>query len=160
MAAAAILMGAGEAFNLYGQYQQSKMAALMGRMRRQYADKAAQQTIAAGQRAMLEERRNAEIIASRALAVAAAGGRSGDQSANKIVADIYGEGAYRAAVAMYDAEEQAKKIKFEGAMAEYSGEQEASSIRKGMIGSALSFGGSMYAQYKKPPVPSSGSGYG
>lgn len=148
MAAAAIIEGLGTGLQMYAQYKQSKMAALMGRMRKKYADKAAQDTVAAGQRAALEERRNAEILASRAIAVAAAGGRSGDQSMNKIVADINGEGAYRAAVAMYDAEEQAKKLKFEGAMAEYGGEQEARAGRLGVLGTALAGGGSMYSRYK------------
>lgn len=157
MAAAAILTGLGMGLELYGQYRQAKMAALMGRYRKKYAEKAAKETIATGQRAMLEERRNAELLASRAIAVAAAGGRSGDQSAQKIVTDIQGEGAYREAVAMYEAEEAAKKLKFEGAAAEFSGEQEARGGRLGMLATALSGGGSMYAQLKKPPK---GSSYG
>lgn len=142
-------MAVGTALDLYGQYKQSKMAAVMGRMRQKYADQAAQQTLASGQRAMLEERRNAELMASRAIAVAAAGGRSGDQSAQKIVTDIRGEGAYRAAVAMYDAEEQAKKLKFEGAMAAYSGEQGAKAGRMNMLATALTGGAGLYNQYKK-----------
>ena len=150
MALPLILAAAGTGLSLYGQYKQGKISAAMGRLRQQYANKAAQETVAAGQRAALEERRNAEILASRAIAVAAAGGRSGDASAAKIVTDIQGEGAYRAAVAMYDAEEQAKKIKFEGNMAAYQGEQDAQNARLGMLGTALSGGASMYSQFNKP----------
>lgn len=144
MAVAQILQGLGTGLELYGLYKQAGMAKAMGRLRKQYAVKAAGETIAAGQREALEQRRQADILASRAIAVAAAGGRSGDQSAQKIITDIQGEGAYRAAVAMYDAEEQSKKLLFEGKMAEYSGEQEAKNLKYKMIGTALSGGSSMY----------------
>jgi len=97
-----------------------------------------------GQRRALEEQRQAELLASRALAVAAAGGGGADDpTVSKIIADIRGEGAYRAALQMYDAEEQSRKLKFEGKMAEFIGKEEYETARMEAIGTLLGTGASM-----------------
>ena len=81
----------------------------------QYEDKA-KEAVAAGQRAMLEERRQKRLIASRALAVASAsGGGAFDPSVINIIGDIDGEGAYRESVAMYQGEQEALDLRLQAA---------------------------------------------
>ena len=67
------------------------------------------QVTAASQREAMQQEKTARLMASRALAVAAASGAgASDPTVTKIIADITGEGAYRAALAMYEGEEEAK----------------------------------------------------
>ena len=96
----------------------------------------ATQQIAASQRRAGEERRRAQLVASRALAVAGASGAGvSDPSVANLLADLEGEGAYRAGVAMYDAEEQARQMRmgaatsrYEGAIAEAGGRSRARGV--------------------------------
>lgn len=73
------------------------------------AEYLAGQTRAASQRNAFEERRMAALLASRTLAVAAGSG-AGASDANVVTTlnQIYMEGAYRSALAMYEGEEQAR----------------------------------------------------
>jgi len=84
-----------------------------------YNEVAATQVIAVGQKAAFEETRQAELMASRAIAVAAAGGIA--QDIDHLIADIYGEGAYAASLALHAAETEAERLKFEGKQAEQYG---------------------------------------
>lgn len=147
--ASLLATGAGTALDIYGNIRSAKIASALGRMRQKAAKEAAMQTRASGQRAAMEEKRQAEIMASRAIAVAAAsGGDTSDPSISKVIADIQGEGAYRAAVAMYNAEDEAKKLIYEGKMAKVSGQIEASNYRMQAVSSLLKGAGSMGATYK------------
>lgn len=72
----------------------------------------ADNAIGQGQREMLKERKNKELIASRALALSAASGS--DMSSPDIVnilADIEAEGVYRESVALYEGEERARAMR-------------------------------------------------
>lgn len=143
------LQAASLAINIYGSAKAAKLAKAVGRMRNRAAKQHALQVVAAGQRVSFEEQRQAELLASRAVAVAAAGGgNTDDPSISKIIEDIHGEGAYRASVAMYEAESEADRVRFEGRMAEMGGEQEAKNIRGQMLGQAVSSGANMYAYNK------------
>jgi hypothetical protein len=122
--AAQVYQGIGGVFGALGSYQSGRIALQVGRMRNRLAKENAKQLVAASQREALAQRKNAELLASRALAVAAAGGGGADDNTVlKIISDIDAEGAYRAAVAMYEGEERASKMRFEGSMAEWEGEQ-------------------------------------
>ena len=56
-----------------------------------------------------EQRKAAALLASKALANAAASGASAsDPDVVNIISDIYAEGAYRSALALYEGEEQAR----------------------------------------------------
>ncbi len=100
----------------------------------------AKQEFAASQREALEERRQANIQASRALAVAAASGAgAGDPTVIDIIANLQGEGAYRAGLALYEGEErqrltqlEARERRFAGAsaLAEGQAELQAGKTRK------------------------------
>ena len=139
------LIGAG--LSLFGGFQEAEgieetgEAALQrGREQRAYNEVAATQVEALGQIAAFEEGRQAEIMASRAVAVAAAGGMVSD--VEHIIADIYGEGAYRASVRLHEAESAAERLRFEGKQAEQYGidtleaaEDQADATRFASLGS-------------------------
>lgn len=152
MAAPLILgeMALGTGLQAAGAYRRGKLARLYGRLQSQQYKASAKQAVASSQRAAFEEQRRAELMASRALAVAAAGGGGADDpTVTKIIADINGEGAYRAAVAMYEGEEAAKKLRFEAAQAEYLGEQEYKASKMSVVDTVLRGGGSLYAGLSK-----------
>jgi hypothetical protein len=82
--------------------------------------------VASSQRRMIEERRRAAIVASRAQAVAAASGAgASDPTVMNVIADIEGEGAYRAAVALYEGEERQRQLNLGADAKRYDGEQAA-----------------------------------
>lgn len=84
------------------------------------------QTVAASQRAAMEERRQATLATSRMLAVAAASGAgASDPTVINMMARTAGEGAYRAATAMWDGEDKARRMRDEAAVARYTGESRA-----------------------------------
>jgi len=66
---------------------------------------------AISQRSAMEERRQARLVASRGVAVAAAsGGGVDDPTVVNLLADIEGEGEYRALTALYNGEEEARGL--------------------------------------------------
>jgi hypothetical protein len=87
------------------------------------------QVVAASQRDAMEERRKADLMASRALALAgASGGGASDTTVVNIIAKLKGEGSYRSAVALYRGEDKARRLRmgaaarrYEGAVAEEGG---------------------------------------
>lgn len=141
MSAALILMGGGTAISTIGQLRGGRAARNRGKRQKFLNELAAGQVIAVGQRKALEEKRQAKLMASRALAISAAGGAAQDM--DNIIADIHGEGVYRANVAMYEAETEAENLRLEGLMAEETGKEleEASQIQA--LGTVLSGGGMM-----------------
>lgn len=149
--AAAGLEAAGAIFNAASYYQQGKISRMLGKYQRRENYRAAKDVIASGQRVMLEERRNAQLLASRALAVAgASGGGVDDPTVEKIISDIEGEGAYREASAMYEAEAQARKLRQEGDLAAWEGNVKQRQANLGALGSLVGGGGSAYGEWKKP----------
>lgn len=89
-------------------------------------DAAAVQDVASAMRGAAEERRRAGLVISRAQAQA--GGAAGDESVMRNLADIYGEGEYRALTALFEGEErargrrtQAEGLRYEGRMAKKAG---------------------------------------
>lgn len=117
------------------------------------------QAVAAAQRSAFDEERRAKYVASRALAVAAAGGGASDPTVVKTIADITGEGAYRAGVALYGGESEARKLMmaaqashYEGEVAKIGGEEAQRSYDLSAVGSLFKAGGtpsegSLYENY-------------
>lgn len=88
----------------------------------QQADIDANMAIAISQRSSLEAKRQGDLTASRALAVAAAsGGGTSDPTIVNILANIRGEAIYRANVALYEGESRARKLRLEAAAGRYGG---------------------------------------
>ena len=83
----------------------------------------ANNVVAAGQRSAAGEALKAKILASRALAVAAAsGGDASSPGVEHVIADIAGRGAYNAGVALYDAEDKARQMLMGAESTRYGGQ--------------------------------------
>ncbi|HQU17302.1 MAG TPA: hypothetical protein PLO69_14570 [Gammaproteobacteria bacterium] len=117
-------------------------------------DQAANNVIGAGQRSAENERLKAKLLASRAIALAAAqGGDVGSPGVTNLITDIAGRGAYNAGVALYDAEDQARMLKmgatasrYEGDVAAAGGKSKAAAYLFGSAGTLLQ-AGSLFAKY-------------
>lgn len=137
-----------------------------------YMDQQAGLSVASAQRQMLEERRQAMLLESRALAVASASGAgASDKTVSDVISGIAAEGAYRSSIALYEGKERARQL-HEGAdlrreggdlMADY-GRATARSHEIGAMGTLFAGGGSLYAKYGKTGTSggglSEGSGLG
>jgi hypothetical protein len=133
-----------------------------------HMDQQATLSVAAAQRQMLEERKQARLLESRALAVAAASGAgASDNTVVNIISNIAAEGAHRSAIALYEGKERARQlqvgaqIRREGGdlQAEY-GRQAAKAHEIGSIGTLFSGAGSLYARYGQPAKTTTGSDSG
>ena len=100
--------GVGVASELMRGYDSRAAAEFQAAQLRQNAGQAQ----AAAQRDALSVYQQSKLIASRALAVAAAsGGGASDPTVINIMAGIAGEGAYRSALALYSGDEKARGMK-------------------------------------------------
>jgi hypothetical protein len=106
------------------------------------------QEMAAAQRSAQEEQRKARLVASRALAVASAGGGgASDPTVVRILADIDGEGAYRSAMELYRGEEAGRKLRMGAAGARYDGKVARAGGKAQATAQYLSAAGSLYTKY-------------
>lgn len=91
------------------------------------AEYLAGQSRAASQRSAFEERRMAALMASKTLAIAAGSGAgASDANVMNTLNQIYMEGAYRSALAMYEGEEQARSYEVGAQSRRLSGKSAAS----------------------------------
>lgn len=142
------LQGGGSFLQSWGLMESGKAARLQGERAQAAAEFEAMQAerdagtaVAIAQRQAAEERRQAGLQASRALAVAAAsGGGVSDPTIVNLIAATRGEGARRAAVALYEGEAKARKLRLEAAATRVSGADalaEGSARRQGYNLAAL-----------------------
>jgi hypothetical protein len=116
------------------------------------------QELAVSQRQAMIEKKNADLFASRALAVAAAGGGGvSDPSVANIIADITGEGAYRQALALYSGKDTAMKMREESTNIRRRGEIEKVASDKRAQGYYTQAVSSMFDGFSKSGM---GSKYG
>jgi len=86
-------------------------------------DQSAGNVLAAGQRLSANERLKADLLASRAIAVAgASGGDVSSPGVTSLIADIAGRGAYNAGIALYDAEDKARLMRMGATASRYEGD--------------------------------------
>lgn len=119
------------------------------------------QAFAASQRDAAEQRRQATLLQSRALALAAAsGGGATDPTVVNVLGRIAGEGAYRAAVSLYRGEEQARALRmeasareFDAAAAREGGELRAAAYRSAAKTGVLRAGLSLFEKYGMADQP-------
>ena len=120
----------------------------------QQQDDAANNVLAAGQRMAMSEDLKAQLLASRAMAVAGAnGGDVTSPGVTKIISDIAGRGAYNAGVALYDAEDKARTLRlsasgsrYEGDVAEAGGRSKAASYLFGAAANSAA-ASSLFSKY-------------
>lgn len=105
---------------------------------------------ATSQRQSIDERRQADLASSRALALAAAsGGGAGDPTVANLIAGIEGEGEYRALTALYNGDQSARGMEDEAK----ARRKEARNVKRAAIfkaaGSILSAGSSLSDRFGK-----------
>lgn len=123
----------GTVLNAFGAIKSGNAAADAGRAQQLQAEYQAQQLeqnagqdIATGQRAAAEQLRQARLLQSRALAVAAAsGGGAMDPSVLNIIGGIDMEGKLAADIEMYNAKESARGKKDDARALRYTGQEYA-----------------------------------
>lgn len=107
--------------------QTSKNELIAAEYEAKQADYLAGQVRAASHRGAYEERRMAALMASKTLANAAASGAgASDQNVVGILNQIYMEGAYRSALALYEGEEQARSYEVSAQARRLSGKSASS----------------------------------
>ena len=122
------LMLIGTAMSVAGTLAQGKVAQQQARMQAAQMREAAKLEDANSHRAATEERRQSDLVESRARAVGAASG-AGDY--NGLVEKIDAEGEYRALFALYSGQQVSTGIRNQAAMTEWEGAQakRASNVR-------------------------------
>lgn len=146
----------GSVLEIMGTLTSAKMAKIQAERKRVYdqfneqqAEKRAGAAIAISQRQAGEERRQASHEASRALAVAAAsGGGVSDPTILRLISNIKGEGAYRASVALYEGEAQARQMRLSGFVSGFDdSDVTQAGYRTAAAATALRTGLGLYARY-------------
>lgn len=110
---------------------------------------------ATSQRSAAEQHRQARLLQSRALAVAASsGGGVSDPTVVNLLSKLSGEGAYRAATALYEGEESARSKEMQAE----AKRTEAKNVKKAALfsaaGTALGAASSMYTRFGGGGAPS------
>lgn len=124
------------------------------------------QSVASAQREMLNERRRKELVVSRAQALAAFGGGGvNDPTVQNIIGDLEGEGAYREAIALYQGEEEARKLEYaaglsrlEGLNLRKGGEAQSRAYAIQGVASAVQSASSLYSKYNQAKYNSTQAG--
>jgi hypothetical protein len=107
------------------------------------------QTRASSQREAIEQRRDADLAQSRALALAAAGGGgASDPTVVDIISDLEGEGEYRALTALFNGEEQARGLEDEALAARKAGKNAKTAGIIGGISTVLTGASSLAGKYR------------
>lgn len=159
---ALLLYAAGSLARMFALRESGRMARIQGETIRaaaefnaRQADREAGTAIAISQRQAAEERRQANLVASRALAVAAAsGGGVSDPTVVRLIANQRGEGAYRASVRLYEGEAKARQLRVEAIAGRISGSQAEAAGASAQLGAAYAqmgevarTGATLYAKY-------------
>lgn len=102
---------------------------------------------ASSQRRAIEERRQARLAQSRALAVAAASGGADDPSVVNAIAGIEGEGEYRALSALYEGETEARSKEAQAAANRRGAKDVKTAGALKAATSIIGMGSSLYDRY-------------
>lgn len=160
---------AAAAVSIAGNLSSAAASRQQGRMAQQEAEYEAEQdrvnantALASSQLAAQEERRQGELVQSRAIALmAASGGGVTDPGNVTLLARNAGETAYRSAVALYKGEDEARTLRARAGAAVYSGQSakdsanaraRASNVRA--FGDLLQGGSSLNTRFaEQAPAP-------
>jgi len=113
------------------------------------------QAIASSQREAEEQRRQARLLQSRAIALSGASGASvTDPTVLNLIGDIASKGSYRAAVALYQGEDKARQLnmgadakRYEGEVALETGRNKARAYQLQGITGALGSASTMFGRF-------------
>lgn len=142
------LMAAGTAVSAAGTIGGANAEAKELRTEAGQLDQQAGQDRASSQRTGAEQKRQAKLLQSRALAVAgASGGGVNDPTVVNILANLEGEGEYRMLTALYEGEEEARSKELQAA----ARRREAKNVKKAALfnaaGQVLQAGATMYTRF-------------
>lgn len=141
------IMVAGSALSAGGTILGANSQAAEMRSQADQLDAQAGTTRASSQRQAIEEKRQADLLKSKGLALAAAGGGADDPSVVNALANISGEGSYRAAAALYDGETQAQGYEAQAAADRRGAKSVKSAGAIKAVGTILNAGSSLYGKY-------------
>ena len=151
------MLAIGALGDFYSTLEQGRIARIQAGRERLYrelavwnAEREGDLAIAASQRTAMEENRQADLVASRALAVAAAsGGGVSDPTMVDILSRTKGEGAYRARVALYEgqARSRAMRVSAIGGGSFDSSDALKAGYNAAAFGGLARAGMSLYAKY-------------
>jgi len=165
MAVMAILAVASTVLSLYGasqqaaaMRQQAKNQQMMAAANQQQLNYQAGQEEAAGQRQAIAERRKAQLIASRAMAVAAASG-AGTTGIEGLLTGITKAGEESAQGALYESTERAKGLRYRGQIGGAEASNQAAVTKREasatMLGAYASAASSLAGRYAPSAAPTS-----
>lgn len=98
-------------------------------------------------RQAVEERRKARLVASRAQAVGAAQGGGMDGNVENTIAQITGEGEYRALLAMHEGDTRARGLEFEADVTTRGGDRAYRAARHRAVATTMRGAESAYEKY-------------
>jgi hypothetical protein len=117
----------------------------MAKSQQQQLNQQAGQERAMSQRQLINERRQQNLVSSKATAqIAAGGGDITDAGSQDILAGIEQEGTYRALTALYTGEEKAKGLEYEGLVKRAEGKAAKKAGVMNAFGTLASTAGSIY----------------
>ena len=128
---------------LAGSLSQAKAMKSASKAEQVQLDFAAGQAEASSQREAIEERRRADLLISRGLAVGAASG-AGVSGISGILEGIAGRGEEAAGAARYEGVEKANEMRYRGAVGVSTAKSQASATTMSAVGKA---GGSIYERF-------------
>lgn len=152
MGASAILLGAVAASGGLQALQQHKAGQAQSRLAsvqaENYRSKAKQEQ-AVAQRKAYEHRKDAELRASRAIAVAAAtGGTAQEKSVLELLGDISARGEYNALTETYQGDMKARDINYEAEITQEKGRSARRAANMQAVGTLFSTAASMAGGFK------------
>lgn len=128
----------GTMLSAFGENNAGKGSERLAKYQAKQLEQNAKQSVAEGTVAAQDEQRKSALIASRAIAVAAASGAGAlDPTVVKILQGISAEGTLASATQMYNANEQARGQLDQAKGARYSGKQAAKAGRTKMLNTLL-----------------------
>ena len=139
----------------FGAYQSGQASQAMADFEAKQLLMNANKAKAVAQRDAAEEVRQSELVQSRILAVAAAsGGGASDPTVMRLIGKQAGEGAYRAALAIYKGDDKAQQLELAAKARKYEGDLAASQGMSKAIGAIAGAGVSLYQKYgQSGPAP-------
>ena len=147
MIALTLLGGGMSALN---QMAAGDKAYALGLEQKAISEVAAGQATAVGQHKAYEVQRQYDLMASRAMAVSAAGGSADD--IDNLIADIDSEGLYRAGLAIYEAETEAESIRYNGILSARQGKQAQDASRSTALATTITSAGTAISLRKPKPT--------
>lgn len=156
--AAVVLQAVGMGLDAISAYRGGKAAKNEAYSQAAEMEVNAGQEKAYAQRRAIEQRRQARLVQSRALALAAAGGSADDPSVTRILGDIAGAGEYEAMMELFEGDVAARDLKSQAKATRAAGKEAYRAGRLGAAATAISGFSSMYEKYGSGGGMSGGGG--